>query len=229
MTPDSAQALAKVTWVDPESGDPREFVLVEGATATIGRLDENDICIREGHVSRQHAVINYQDGIFTLTDMGSANGTFVNDQKLDQAFPLAAGDVIRLFVPTLTFSAVATASDALAASEPATMISATKSFSSRLTITSGPQEGESIPLLTRRVMVGRAAPGSDWQVSLNDPSVSRPHARLELSEDNSWVVFDLGSANGTLVNGAALSEKGRALSDGDVVTFGSTIALFRQG
>ncbi len=231
MTPDAAQPLplAKITWADPESGSPREFMLVEGASATIGRQDDNDICIREGHVSRQHAVINYRDGVFTLTDLGSANGTFVNDLQLHEAFPLASGDIIRLFVPTLAFSAVLSAEDHLAAIEQATMITSSKSAGSRLMITSGPQEGETIPLLLRRVMVGRVTPNGDWQVSLNDPSVSRPHARLELTEDNSWIVYDLGSANGTLVNGTIVSEKGRALRDGDVITFGATIALFRQG
>lgn len=231
MTPDAAQflPLAKIMWADPENGEPREFLLMEGASATIGRLEDNDICIHEGHVSRQHAVINYRDGVFTLTDLGSANGTFVNDRQLSEAFPLASGDIIRLFVPTMTFSAVISAQDHLAAIEQATMITSSKSAGSRLMITSGPQEGETIPLLLRRVMVGRVTSNSDWQVALNDPSVSRPHARLELTEDNSWIVNDLGSANGTLVNGAIVSEKGRALRDGDVLTFGATIALFRQG
>ncbi len=231
MPSDAGQPLplARLAWDDPESGDPREFVLVEGASATIGRLDDNDIVIREGHVSRQHAVINYRDGVFTLTDLGSANGTFVNDRQLHESFPLASGDVIRLFVPTLTFSAVASVEDHLATLNQATLITSSRNAGSRLMITSGPQEGETIPLLLRRIMVGRVTSSSDWQVSLNDPSVSRPHARLELTEDNSWIVNDLGSANGTLVNGSPVSEKGRALRDGDVLTFGATIALFRQG
>ena len=114
MTPDAAQPLplAKMAWDDPESGDPREFVLVEGASATIGRLEDNDICIREGHVSRHHAIINYRDGVFTLTDLGSANGTFVNDVQIHESFPLASDDVIRLFVPTLFFSAIISAENA---------------------------------------------------------------------------------------------------------------------
>jgi predicted component of type VI protein secretion system len=62
------EGLAKVTWEDPDSGQIREFVLEEGATATIGRSPDNQIAIPERHVSRQHAVISFRDGIFMISD-----------------------------------------------------------------------------------------------------------------------------------------------------------------
>ena len=96
-------ALAKIVWSDPHTGSTREFVLQEGATATIGRSSSNDIHIPEQHVSRQHAVINYRDGIFMVNDLGSANGTFVNGMKVEEPYPLMVGDELRLFVPTLQF------------------------------------------------------------------------------------------------------------------------------
>src|SRR5262245_45870750 len=100
------QGIAKVIWDDPISHVRREFVLAEGATAGIGRGEENDIQIAEKHVSRRHAVIRFRDGIFMIEDLGSANGTFVNDRRLTEPFPLAHGDVIRLYVPVLNFSAI---------------------------------------------------------------------------------------------------------------------------
>jgi pSer/pThr/pTyr-binding forkhead associated (FHA) protein len=39
----------------------------------------------------------------------------------------------------------------------------------------------------------------------------------------------MGSANGTLVNGTPVNEKGRPLRDGDILTFGATLVLFRAG
>ncbi len=96
-----AQALAKITWYHPDTGEKQEYILMEGATVSIGRSSNNDIAIPEQHVSRQHAVINYRDGIFMLTDLNSANGTFVNDAQLSEPFPLASGDEIRLYVPML--------------------------------------------------------------------------------------------------------------------------------
>jgi pSer/pThr/pTyr-binding forkhead associated (FHA) protein len=224
-----APALAKIIWKHPQTGAIQEYVLTEGATATIGRQAGNDICIPEQHVSRQHAVINYRDGIFMITDLGSANGTFVNDRQLTEPFPLASGDEIRLYVPTMTFSAAVSEEDQRNAEEHGTLITATISTGKgKLIITTGPQEGSTIPLLLKKVTIGRATSKADWEIGLQDPSVSRPHARLELV-DNVWVVHDLGSANGTLVNNVPVMEKGRALRDGDILTLGATLILFRAG
>lgn len=220
--------LAKIGWRDPLTGSVHEYALAEGATATIGRLETNDICIREQHVSRQHAVINYRDGVFLITDLGSANGVFVNDVRIYEPFPLASGDVIRLYVPVLTFTATATEEEQRQATEHGTLIQPqTHTGKGKLIITNGPQEGNVIPLLLRHVHIGRATSKADWEICLQDPSVSRPHARMELT-DSAWMLYDLGSANGTFVNGTPVTEKGRALRDGDVITFGATLALFRS-
>lgn len=217
--------LARVTWEDPTTNEQLELVLAEGATASIGRLESNDICIREQHVSRQHAVISYRDGMFTIADLGSANGVFVNDVRVDEPYPLVAGDTIRLYVPTLQFDAMLDEQEAF--KHTATLITAVgPSSKGKLIITNGPQEGSTIPLVMTRMTVGRATPNAEWQIALKDPSVSRPHARLELVEE-SWVLYDLGSSNGTSVNGTPITEKGRVLRDGDVVTFGATVTLFR--
>lgn len=228
MADTSTQGLAKIIWTNPETNETQELTLAEGATASIGRLETNDICIREQHVSRQHAVINYRDGIFMITDLGSANGVYVNDRRINEPFPLASGDVIRLYVPEFRFAALLTDAERQA-TENGTFIGAiTNSGKGRLIITNGSQEGNSIPLMLRKVTVGRATAKADWEIGLQDPSVSRPHARFELV-DNSWILFDLGSANGTSVNGTPVNEKGRALRDGDVISFGATMSLFRGG
>jgi len=95
-----------------------------------------------------------------------------------------------------------------------------------LILTSGAQEGTTIPLRWNTVRVGRATANAEWEVCLPDPSVSRPHARMEFIDEN-WILYDLGSANGTTVNGTAINEKGRVLRDGDMITFGTTNTLFR--
>jgi pSer/pThr/pTyr-binding forkhead associated (FHA) protein len=220
--------LAKLTWSDPATGEAMELVLAEGGTASIGRLETNDISIKEQHVSRQHAIINYRDGVFIITDLGSANGVFVNDQRLTEPFPLAAGDVIRLYVPIINFSALVDEEEQRQSSDSGIYLATSEGEGSgRLLITNGPQEGSSIPLLLNSVTIGRATSKADWEICLQDPSVSRPHARLDLVDSN-WVLYDLGSANGTSINGTPVNEKGRALHDGDVITIGSTVALFRS-
>jgi len=81
---------------------PREHILKPGKT-TIGRKAENDIPITDEAASRFHAEINFDQGgnVITLTDMGSTNGTFVNQERLTQPIKLHANDQIRIGQHTL--------------------------------------------------------------------------------------------------------------------------------
>lgn len=219
-------ALAKLRWRDPHSNAVQEFVLMEGATASIGRASSNDVYIPEQHVSRQHAVIQYRNGIFMIHDLDSANGTFVNDQKVEDEFPLSAGDMIRLYVPTVEFLALEEG-DYEEAEATGTIIPAvTDTGQGRLIVTNGPREGDVYPLQVEEIRIGRATNKADWEIALLDPAVSRPHASIKRGE-NIWMIQDLGSSNGTLVNGSIVTEKGRALNDGDIITIGATLLLFR--
>jgi len=221
------QGIAKISWEDPITHELREFVLMEGATASIGRSDTNTIQIAERHVSRQHAVINFRDGIFMISDLGSANGTFVNDRRLTEAFPLAHGDVIRLYVPILNFSAIVTEEEQELARKTGTIIAPTLDEGhAKLVATAGPQEGTEFALFADTMTIGRATQDTAWDIALQDRSVSRPHCRLMKRADG-WMIMDLGSANGTLLNGTPVTADPRPLKDGDVVAVGETTLLFR--
>ncbi|MCA9904662.1 MAG: FHA domain-containing protein [Anaerolineae bacterium] len=216
--------LAKLLWENPNTGSREELLLAEGASVTIGRADSNDIVVKEQRISRQHAVINYRDGVFMLSDLGSANGVFVNDIKVERPFPLAAGDVVRLLPLELRFESAYV--DVGQVDNTTLVTVPVNTGKGVLTISSGPQDGNSFYLVRNRLTIGRATSTADWEICLQDPSVSRPHAVLELVE-SIWVLRDLGSANGTRVNDAPVNEKGRTLRDGDVITFGNTMAVFR--
>lgn len=225
-----SEALAKLVWNDPRTNEKREFVLVEGATATMGRSSNNDIQIPEQHVSRQHAVISFRDGVFMVNDLGSSNGTFVNDQKIEEPFPLFAGDAIRLYITEVRFT-TADATDMDAAQKTGRLIVPTKTNNTvcSLTVTNGPQEGQTFALLLDEVKIGRATTSATWEIMLQDPSVSRPHARL-IRINALWTIFDLGSSNGTSVNGTPVTgETGYSLSDGDTLRLGGSVLLFRIG
>lgn len=221
------EAIARLHWTEPSTNRRREFLLVEGATATIGRSSNNDIQIAEHHVSRQHAVVSYRDGIFMINDLGSSNGTFVNDQPVQDPFPLFAGDKIRLYVPIIEFAAVITGEYF---EEDSTVIEATNpDGQGTLTVTNGPQEGQTIPLLLHQVTIGRATSTASWEILLQDPSVSRPHAQLHKKESE-WFIVDLGSSNGTRINNKTLNANTETkLQDGDKIELGGSILLFRTG
>ncbi len=68
----------------------KEFPLVAGTT-NVGRSEECDLRIPLPEVSRKHAAVIVTSDDVTLRDLGSANGTYVNNQKITEQ-ELAAGD-----------------------------------------------------------------------------------------------------------------------------------------
>ncbi|HEX4203348.1 MAG TPA: FAD-dependent oxidoreductase [Ktedonobacteraceae bacterium] len=59
-----------------------DFVLKQSASLTIGRAPGTSLLIDQGTVSRRHAEIAYAHGCYVVQDLGSSNGTFVNEQAL---------------------------------------------------------------------------------------------------------------------------------------------------
>ena len=63
---------------------------------TIGRnIEDNGFAILEGSVSRRHATLSLDGTEWTLSDLGSANGTYLDDRLIDQPVPIKHGDRIR--------------------------------------------------------------------------------------------------------------------------------------
>jgi hypothetical protein len=81
--------------------------------------------------------------------------------------------------------------------------------------------GDRVPLGEYVVSVGRQ---NDCTIVLADPNVSRRHAEIRPSGDG-FVVADLGSTNGTKINGTRIVE--HHLNDGDEVRFGNTVMHFQ--
>ena len=92
-----------------------------------------------------------------------------------------------------------------------------------LTIIKGPQSGASYPLEGSEISVGRDPKNA---IFLNDMTVSRRHARMDLSGLASGVVTieDLGSLNGTWVDGAIVSKA--SLKDGSTIQIGTFRMVF---
>ena len=89
-----------------------------------------------------------------------------------------------------------------------------------LVVLAGTNVGEMYRLEGVEVVIGRA---SNATVRLSDDGISRRHARL-IVEGGAFLVEDMGSANGTLVNGARITGR-QALEDGDKIRLGPTTIL----
>jgi pilus assembly protein CpaF len=65
-----------------EKGGPTQRLDFESEEITIGRVDENDICLPKGNISKKHTKIVVKDGKIIVLDLKSTNGTYVNGRKL---------------------------------------------------------------------------------------------------------------------------------------------------
>ena len=83
--------------LEADSGPAHGSVFRVGESgATLGRLPENTICLTDGRLSRHHARIDFRDDAFWITDLGSQNGTLVNDRPVTEAARLQPGDTVEL-------------------------------------------------------------------------------------------------------------------------------------
>jgi pSer/pThr/pTyr-binding forkhead associated (FHA) protein len=85
---------------------------------------------------------------------------------------------------------------------------------------SGPTPGATYPLEGDSLSIGRDASNS---IQINDAEISRRHAQLQF-QGGKYVIEDLGSTNGTHVNGQRLAAP-YVLKPGDIISFGEGIVL----
>jgi hypothetical protein len=85
-----------------EGGRPSRTYSLAKPVVTLGRLPESDVVVSDPGASRQHARISSANGDFLLTDLGSTNGTLVNDREVKEHV-LVDGDRITIGETVLEF------------------------------------------------------------------------------------------------------------------------------
>lgn len=75
-----------------ENGEKKQFPIMPGKTV-IGRKEDCGLRIPLGEISRKHAILMVEGGTVTLRDLGSANGTYVNNKRVSEQ-ELQPGDHI---------------------------------------------------------------------------------------------------------------------------------------
>ncbi len=90
-------------WLEKESGETIPLT----TSFSVGRSTSCDLPLQDTKVSRKHAVINRQAGDeYWLSDLGSANGTYVNQLRISQPTRLRPGDEIRIGPFALRFQSL---------------------------------------------------------------------------------------------------------------------------
>ena len=70
--------------------------LLDSASVTVGRHPDSDIFLDDISVSRRHATFSRSDAGYSVSDLGSLNGTYVNRDRIDGQITLSGGDEVQI-------------------------------------------------------------------------------------------------------------------------------------
>jgi len=223
----------------------KRYVL-SGPAFKIGRIPgQNQIVLEDSEVSRFHATILISaDGEFRLQD-SSANGTYVNGQRVETAL-LQSGDRIRFGLNqanTFLFEAPEVedrkeSSDghgtvlfqAVAARRKQTVVAPIEDLPvqhPRFQLVLDKYAVQDVPIEGDRLLLGRTS--GKGRFGIDHSSVSETHAEVVVGADGRATLADLKSLNGTFVNGERITAK--VLEEGDLIQLGaceSYLLLFRD-
>lgn len=168
------------------------------SSMTIGRAGDNDLVLNYVTVSNHHLRVEQRGVAYTVTDVGSTNGTTLNGRPTAayQPCPLASGDVLRI------------------GDMQGNSISLTFQDGGAATTGRGTQLIDPARLASAQITIGRDPQSS---IPLASPMVSWHHAQIERTPQGD-ILTDLNSTNGTFVNGQRVTH--HALRQGDVIQVG---------
>lgn len=183
-----------------------EAAALDDHPVTIGRDKTCDWCTAgvDGTISSRHAELFRKRGSVWIRDLGSRNGMQIGGERVKER-RMRFGDAVKLGACRVVFE------------RPHRVNEANGSAYHRLEQTNGPEAGRIFELIGGADIVIGSDPGNP--IFIPDTLVSRHHAKLSFKKDGSCWVSDMGSRNGTSVNGVPMAkEKERLLRDGDVVS-----------
>ena len=198
-------------------GEESRIELASGEIISIGRDATNTIAlVDERKASRRHCQITpvRRDGheVWEVTDLGATNKTRVNKKETDRKL-LSHGDVVQIGKVEVEYNDEA---------ELERLRNAGQKGVCYLEWMSGDRRGEKVWLEGARTTLGRRESNT---IPLDDKMSSSHHA--EITKDlNGYTVRDLGSTNGTLVNGEPTSET--MLAHGMRIRVGNSRLMFKD-
>jgi nitrite reductase (NADH) large subunit len=190
------------TWGTLQVGERR--IALQMSNLNIGRDAQTDIPLDDPTVSYIHAQIVLQGTDPYVRDLGSSNGTYVNDGLITVPHLIQDGDVLKLGGTSLIFRAGPVSDIVVRGSISSSLHEDRGSMAvqgaTSLIARAGTMLGLSFVLNESPTTIGRD-PAS--HIVLHDPSASWQHASFN-RDDTQWFVKDMGSSNGTWLNNERL-------------------------
>ncbi|GLW48981.1 ABC transporter ATP-binding protein [Streptomyces sp. NBRC 14336] len=196
---------APVLVLETESGST---VMTPSRDYHVGRDPLSDIVLDDARVSWHHAVLHPEDDHWTIQDEHSTNGTYADGRRIQERY-VGPGTVIRFGNPADGPRAVV-----LGRPEPRPERPSAVSAPARTGTFRQPTTVRPLPQ-ARTVRIGRAP---DNDLVIDDLTVSRHHAELRGRSDGGHEIADLGSHNGTYLNGSPVNLA--EVRSGDVIGIG---------
>jgi len=189
-------------------GEPQRRFPLRTENVVLGRATGCEILIRHESLSRRHARFVVDAKGIRVEDMGSLNGTYVNGKR-------ASGQVVVTEKDELSIGELKARIEMTTRDAPA-------SGGAWLRVDSSQHRGRVLALESAGVVIGRAR---TTDLPLPHGTISRKHARFYHDAGlGSWAVEDLGSANGTYVDGVLVSKS--QLVQGQKVRLGDVDCVF---
>ncbi len=204
----SQQVAEEVSTAGPsivieEADRGKRIVHLNQAETVIGRAPDCDVVLDESYISRHHAKITLESGKYYIEDLGSRIGTTLNGAQAARK-ELAFGDEISLGEIRITFVEPTGAGKGSAVQDggeaAATMVMGMGTKKFKLVAYGPDKEFQEFTVTGEEKIIGRH---EEAQIRLNDGLISRRHAKI-WEENGHIYIEDMGSNNGTLVNGQIL-------------------------
>ena len=208
--------------ISKDGTNPKQEFELTQTEIIIGRDPGADIILSTAVVSRRHARFTRQGEDYIIEDLGSSNGTFVNDRKLDQPFTLKSGDQIRLgqttrliyeISPIRVFEPPSGVAETVIGEE---IPIASLGSSAQLVVTIAGDNARTYNLKQSEISIGRA---EDNDIVIPSRIISGYHVVLN-QVDNRYQITTLpGAKNPVYLNGRAIS-KPTILENGEILRIG---------
>jgi pSer/pThr/pTyr-binding forkhead associated (FHA) protein len=206
--------------------NPSKIYELSADVMTIGSGTKNNIVILDNDISREHCRLIRVMADYELHDLSSVRGTFVNGQRVKGSWLLKPGSIIELGENvTLEYERDTVAAELEKVHVPVQPHPDKPDPNAHpsLVMTIGSNAGLVYPLKTRTINIGRDLSND---IVVQDPEVSRFHLTLHWA-DTSYQLEDLGSTNGTLLNGAPFQPNTPTMLHANDLIQIATLAEFR--